>query len=237
LFEPLHLPSVILAFAITLVEMTEVVALVFALGAEGGALRPAALGATLGTVVVAGAAAVAGAGLASLPRSPLLWGAAVTLFLFGIFLFRSTLRTYRKIAHPPGSAAVRPASMPFAGGFAVGCVEAIEVVIVLVALAAGGHGFSALVGALSGGALLVVVAFAVHERVRRIKVPTLKLGATGALFAFALFWGTEASGARWPGPQSLADLWLIPLFGVAALAVWAVIRWRVPASEGPGAKG
>jgi uncharacterized membrane protein len=229
--------ALLLAFTLTIIEMTEVVALVFAIGAEGGALRPAALGAVTGVAGVSVVAAVLGVGLEALPRAPLLAGAAVTLFLFGIFLYRSTRKAYRRARAPPAPAPPSKAGVHFAGGATVGAVEATEVVVVLVALAAGGNGFSALIGAVLAGALLVAIALVVHERIRRIKVPTLKFGATSALFAFSVFWGSEAAGVQWPGPASYADLWLLPLFlasaGVIEVLLRLDARWHPPV----GAKG
>ncbi|MGB6500054.1 MAG: hypothetical protein WBG19_01440 [Thermoplasmata archaeon] len=214
----LYLPVVLAALLITLLEMTEVVALVLALGAEEPSLRHGAAGAVAGCATVALIALASGAALLAFPRSYLLWAAAVVLAAFGVFLFRSTLRTYRKlraaaIAGGPPAAPRRVAQ--FAGGFTVGAVEATEVVVVLLALTAAGYGGSAIVGAVTAGALLVVVAFAVGERVRRIKVPWLKLGGTSMLFAFSVFWAGEARGVSWPG----ADLFLIPLFVVSLVLV------------------
>lgn len=231
----LDLPSLLLAFGITVTEMTEVVALIFALGAEGGAFRPAAQGAVVGVAVVAGVAAVAGVGLERVPATALLAGASVVLFLFGLFLFRSTLRTYRRLRNPASPPPAHATSAtPFAGGFAAGAVEATETVVVLIAIVAGGQATSALLGAALAGALLVGVAFLVHERVRRVKVPTLKLAATSALFAFSAFWGSEAAGVAWPGPTALTDLYLLPLFALSVLVVGALVRWRSrpPAPDG-----
>jgi uncharacterized membrane protein len=77
------------------------------------------------------------------------------------------------------------------------------------------------------------VALAVGERVRRIKVPWLKLGATSVLFAFAVFWTGEAAGRSWPG----SDLFLIPLVVIAGVLVRGsielILRWRPPA-KAPG---
>ena len=231
------LAAVLLAFTLTVIEMTEVVALVFALGAEGGALRPAALGAIAGVAGVSLVALAVGVGLEALPRGPLLGGAAVTLFLFGLFLYRSTRKAYRRARAPPGAAGPSRPALPFAGGVVVGSVEATEVVVVLVALAAGGNGFSAVLGAIAAGVLLVVVAALVHERIRRIKVPTLKFAATSALFAFAVFWGSEAVGFAWPGPAAWQDLWLLPLFGASALVIDALLRWDATHTPSGGAKG
>ncbi|HTT26585.1 MAG TPA: hypothetical protein VMH90_06480 [Thermoplasmata archaeon] len=233
----IDIAAVLLAFALTIIEMTEVVALVFAIGAERDALRPAAAGAVAGVAGVSAIALAVGVGLEALPRGPLLGGAALTLFLFGIFLLRSTLRAYRRARAPATEGPPKWAGLHFAGGAVVGSVEATEVVIVLVALAAGGHGFSALVGAVLAGVLLVGVALVVHERIRRIKVPTLKFAATSALFSFAAFWGAEAVGFRWPGPSAYVDLWLLPLFAVSAAVLEAIVRFDAARPAPGGAKG
>src|ERR1700688_3616303 len=83
----LYLPALIGAFIITLVEMTEVVALVFALGSHHGSIRTGALGAIAGTAAVSVVALAFGAALVALPRSYLLWGSSIALIAFGLFLF------------------------------------------------------------------------------------------------------------------------------------------------------
>jgi uncharacterized membrane protein len=218
-----YLPAFLVAFLITVLEMTEVVAVVFALSADQRSVRPGAWGAVAGTSVVAAVALGFGAVIIALPRGYLLWGAAVVLAAFGIFLFRSTLRTFRRAAAARTGA---PTAIPphrrvvlFAGGFSVGVIEAIETVIVLLALAAAGYAFMALIGAVTGGAVLVVAALLVHEQIRKIKVPWLKLGATSVLLSFAVFWAGEAAGVTWPG----SDLILIPLVVVVALLVRSAI--------------
>ncbi len=228
----LAVAPVVVAFVVTVLELTEVVALVFALSAGTGSVRHGALGATAGTAVVALAALGSGTLLLTLPETALLWASAVVLAAFGVFLFRSTLRTYRRLRE---AAAGRPsaprsaAALQFAGGFAVGAVETTEVVVVLLALTAGGAGASAIVGSVAGGAVLVAVAAVVHERIRRIKTAWLKLGATSMVLAFAAFWSGEAAGVRWPG----GELVLVPLFAVSLLAVRlalsAALRARPPA--------
>ena len=198
----LYLPALAVAFLITVLEMTEVVALVFALAADHSTVRHGALGAVGGTAVVSALALGFGALILAFPRAYLLWGSAVVLAAFGGFLFRSTLKTYRSRRLGPNGSTVPTTGQTvaqFAGGFSVGAVESTETVVVLLALAAAGYGLSAIVGAVLGGALLVIVAILVHDRIRRIKVPWLKLGATAVVFSFALFWGGEAAGVSWPG--------------------------------------
>jgi len=210
----------ILAFVITVTELTEVVAIVFAVSTEADRVRTGVLGAIAGTGVVAVVALASGAALEAIPHGDFLGAAAVVLAAFGVFMFRSTLKSYRKFRDPvKAKAPAARHTLHFASGFSVGAVEATEAVIVLLALAAGGYGPSALVGAVAGGAILVVAALIVHERIRRIKVPTLKLGGTAMLFSFAAFWGGEAAGVGFPGTGSEVDLILIPFFVVAVLAV------------------
>lgn len=214
----IYIPAFITAFLVTLLEMTEVVALVFALSADTTNVRHGALGAVSGTTMVALIAAGFGAFIIMFPRSYLLWGSAAVLLAFGVFLFRSTLKTYRRQRFP--AAFAHPASggrnvAIFAGGFSVGTVETTEAVVVLLALAAAGYWFSAVVGAVLAGAILVAVAYALHGEIRKIKVPWLKVGATALVFSFAVFWGGEAAGVSWPG----GDLILVPFFVVGILLV------------------
>jgi Ca2+/H+ antiporter, TMEM165/GDT1 family len=217
--------SLALAFVLTLTEMTEVVALVFALRPESGSIRNGATGAIAGTAVVGGIALVAGSLLIRLPERALLAGSAVVLLAFGLFLFRSTLRSYRRAraASGPAPAQTGERAVQFAGGFTVGTIESIEAVIVLLGIAAGGQGFSAIVGAVTAGAVLVALAAVVHERIRRIKVPTLKLVGTSMLFSFAVFWGGEAAGVAWP----YGDLALVPLVLLFLLAVRGLVALRL----------
>ena len=219
----IDVPALLLALLITILELTEVVALVFALSADAATVRHGALGAVGGVAVVGVLSLAFGAAIVAFPHIYLLWASALVLAAFGVFLFRSTLRSYRRQAAQQAGAPPPPprhSALQFAGGFSVGAIEATEVVVVLLALAAAGYGFSALIGAVVGGMVLVVAALLVHERIRRIKVPWLKLGATSVLLSFAVFWGGEAAGVAWPG----ADLILIPFAVAFAVVVRGAIR-------------
>ena len=230
-----YVPAIIAGFIITLIELTEVVALVFALSADHDTIAHGAAGAVGGIAVVGALALVFGALLISFPRQYLLWASAVVLTGFAVFLFRSTVRSYRRsrAAQPPPIPARSPGrgSLQFAGGFSVGAVEATEVVVVLLALAAAGYGFSALIGAVAAGVALVVATAVVQQRIRRIKVPWLKLGANSMLFAFAVFWAGEAAGFAWPG----SDLVLIPLFLLGLVVVRGAVELELRRSARPAA--
>jgi len=227
----IYVPAFVVALLITLLEWTEVVALVFALSADQGSVRPVAAGAVSGSAVVGAIALGFSAILVAFPHGLLLWGSAVVLAAFGLFLFRSTLRTYRRArdaARPGSTPPVYRPVVEFGGGFTVGAVETTEAVIVLIALAAAGYGFSALVGAALGGGILVVAALFVGPGIRRIKVPWLKLGGTALLFTFAIFWAGEAAGVAWPGQ----DLFLIPLVVIVAV----VLRGGIALAMRPGSR-
>ena len=64
-----YYPALVVAFLITVLEMTEVVALVFALAADHTTVRHGALGAVGGTATVAAIAFVFGAILIAFPRN------------------------------------------------------------------------------------------------------------------------------------------------------------------------
>ncbi len=212
--------ALILALVVTLIEYTEVVVLIYALGAERGTLRYASIGAAVGSGVIAAIAIGAGRALVALPSSELLGASAIVLFAFGAFLFRSTLRTYRRARAPPSSAGPKIAPpVHFAGGFTVGAIETTEAVAVLLPLAAGGQYLAAVAGALAAAVGLAIAVALVHERIRRIKTPWLKLGATSLIFSFATFWAGEALRVPW----LYGEISLIPLFVVALLAVRGAI--------------
>ncbi|MGD0718785.1 MAG: hypothetical protein ABSA15_04320, partial [Thermoplasmata archaeon] len=136
MFPAISPATVVLAFLIVVVEMTEVIALVFALQGETGTLRTGAAGAVAGTAVIGTIAIVAGSLIVAIPSEYLLLGSGIVLVAFGVFLFRSTLRSYRKARAPPSPG--RGAGVPrgartilFTGGFTVGAVDTTEAVIVL----------------------------------------------------------------------------------------------------------
>ena len=72
----------------------------------------------------------------------------------------------------------------------------------------------------------MALAALLHERIRRIKVPWLKLGTTALVLAFAVFWSGEALGISWP----FSDLFLVPLFVLGLVVVRggvAILDWPV----------
>ena len=229
----LYFPALLVAFVITLLEMTEVVVLVVAVSADHPSARPGATGAVLGVTGVALVALLVGVSITLVRPLYLLVVSGVLLAAFGVFLFRSTLRTYRRAALPPSQTPPPKfaGAVQFGTGATAGAVEAVETVVVLLGITAAGYGWSAVAGALLAGGILVVLAFAIHEQLRKVKVPWLKLVATSMLFTFSVFWFGEAVGIAWP----YGDLFLIPLFGAALLVVRGTLQLGLGAARVPTA--
>lgn len=236
--------ALLVAFLITVLELTEVVAVVYAIGAGSRSMRPAAAGASGGVVLVALIALGTGVAITRFPLQYTLVGAALLLWGFGFFLLRSTLRTYlREARKKRGIQSTKRGGLEepglsdhalLAGSFSVGVVETVEAVVVLVALTAGGFGLEAALGFILGGILLLGVGVTLHERIRRLKVPPLKWVATSLLFTFAVFWSGESAGLwsriTFPtvgGVVVPADVVLLPVFAVALALVWVAIALRL----------
>jgi uncharacterized membrane protein len=236
--------ALLISFLITVLELTEVVAIVYALGAGRSSLRPGALGSASGVAVVGAVGLVVGIGLSAIPSDYTLIVGSALLWGFGFFLLRSTVKTYfkeakkaRGIAESGGHEGDEHLSdhALFAAAFSVGMVETTEAVIVLVAVAAGGYGLEALLGFAAGAALLFTLGVVLHERIRRIKVPPLKWVGTSLLFTFAAFWAIEslvdAGRLAWPSlPYGVPpDVLLLPLFLMALGLVRVAVSFRVRA--------
>jgi uncharacterized membrane protein len=243
--------ALITAFVITLVELTEVVAIVYALGASSRTLGPGFRGAVAGVALVGVIGLAAGATIAvTLGTYSILVG-SVMLWAFGVFLLRSTLRTYLREDRKSRGIASPKHEDPhgeltdqqlFSLGFSVGGIEALEAVIVLIAISAGGFPAEAIVGAVIAGAVLVLLGSSLHQQIRKIKVPALKWVTTSLLFTYAIFWTGEALGnfGRTVWPTTVLglpdDVLLIPIYVVVLLIVRAIVgaRVHVDRSSAPG---
>lgn len=248
--------ALVVAFLITVLELTEVVAVVYALGAGSRTMTPGTLGAIAGVAVVGGIALGVSVALSAIPPLDTLVVGALLLFGFGAFLFRSTVKTYfreakKRLGRGDGGPAAHqgeglaPHAL-FVGAFSVGAIETVEAAIVLVAISAAGFGWEALTGFILGGVLLVAIGWSLHTRIRQIKVPPLKWVATSLLFTFGVFWTGEALGAvglfHYPrlGPLP-ADIWILPIFlvslGLVGLAVRFAVARRVRSLDAPVHRG
>lgn len=229
----------VVAVLITDLELTEVVAMVYALGTGSKRLTYGLLGAVAGVAVVGTLGLVAGAALTHFPLQWTLLAGAVVLYAFGLFLFRSTGRTYYREAQARAdetmvaSKKFEPDALGdralFGAALSVSMVETAEAVIVLVGLAAAGSGWEALEGFIVGGAILVCAGFILHERIRRLKVPALKWVGTSLLFTFAMFWtfewADETGRLTLPSvPIIGSDILVLPLFLMSLVLVRAGVQ-------------
>jgi uncharacterized membrane protein len=236
--------ALLVAFLITVLELTEVVAIVYALSASNRSMRQGVLGAISGVVFVSLLALVAGVVIVqyqSVAETILLIVSALLLWGFGIVLFRSTIKSYFKEAlkkKGTGDKGSQPVTDElgskalFSGGFSVGAVETLEAVIVLLALTAGGYGDEAVIGFIAGGALLLILGYVLHDSIRKVKVPPLKWVGTTLLFTFAIFWSGEsmedAGWFNWPTfGTNFSDIVLVPIFVLTLVAVWYAVNFRV----------
>jgi uncharacterized membrane protein len=237
--------ALLTAFLITVTEMTEVVAIVYALGAESKHMRPGLSGACAGVAVVGGISLVIGFALtraAQISEVATLSIGALLLWFFAFFLLRSTFKTYvredrksRGVAstwHGESHEGLGPRAL-FASAFSVGVIESLEACVVLIGLVAAGSVWESVVGAVVGGALLVTLGFFLHERIRKVKVPPLKWVATSMLFTFATFWSLEDAGdlkwVSWPATVLgvPSDILLVPIFLAAFASVAVAVRIRI----------
>lgn len=192
------------AFFITLLEMTDVVALVYALGAGARSMRPGLVGAVGGVALVSVVAIAVGLALVGIPDALTHAVGTVIIWGFSFVLLNSTFKTYRREAqrkagqkvqkkeHPPPEALTNRDLV--VTGFAVGCGETIEAAIPLLALSATSGSSPVVVGALFAGVVIIVAAYFLHEHIKRIKIPLMKWVATSLLFAFAMLWTLETLG-------------------------------------------
>ncbi|UDL94062.1 hypothetical protein LGH83_16180 [Lichenihabitans sp. PAMC28606] len=126
--------------------------------------------------------------------------------------------------------------MAASAAFKITMVEGIEVVFI--AMASGGPGLlaPAIIGALAGLALVVVLGLALHRPVAMIPENTLKFIVGLLLCSFGTFWVGEGMGFDWPGQ----DWSLAALNGgylAAALALVPPCRARAMRNVAPTIEG
>lgn len=196
--------ALVSAFFITLLEMTDVVALVYALGSGSKSMRPGLLGATGGVAIVSLAAIGVGLALVGVPDALTHAVGTVIIWGFSFVLLNSTFKTYRREAQRKAGIQTRKKEHPSPDtltsrdlavtGLAVGAGETIEAAIPLLAISATSGATPVVLGALAAGATIAIAAHFLHAHIKRIKVPLLKWVATSILFAFAMIWTLETLG-------------------------------------------
>jgi uncharacterized membrane protein len=204
------------SFAASLVECTEALTIVLAVGVTRG-WRSALTGTLCGTVVLALMIVACGPLLAQqlIPISILQLIIGVLLLLFGLrWLRKAILRSahviplhdetmaYQKQIVQMGSPNKIAAFdvMAFSASFKVVFIEGIEVVFIVIAMSTTQASLiSAVTGAVAALLLVTLLGLVVHRPLTKIPENSLKFGVAVILSAFGLFWIGEGSGHPWPG--------------------------------------
>lgn len=224
------------AFLASLVEVVEAFTIVLAVGVTRS-WRPALIGAAFALVILAGLVLAFGPLLALVPITVLQFVVGVLLILFGMrWLRKAILRAGGFIAFRDEDAAFlretaalrnqaddrRADYLAGVASFKAVLLEGIEVVFIVIAVgAAHGQTFYASLGALAALVLIMFVGLIVHRPLALIPENTLKFVVGLMLTSFGIFWTGEGIGADWPG----ADLALLAIFAVVAVASLAIVRW------------
>jgi Ca2+/H+ antiporter, TMEM165/GDT1 family len=241
-------PSVLAAFLASLVEFVEAMTVVLAVGAVRG-WRGALGGAGMALIVLLVIIVVLGPALTAVPLGAVRLAVGTLMLLFGMrWLRKAILRSAGIIPlHDETQAYARQREamgrlggsgagwdrIAVAASFKITMLEGIEVVFIVIAVGAAGHGLlvPASLGALA--ALLVVIALgvALHRPVATIPENTLKFLVGIILSAFGAFWAGEGIGIDWPGGD-FAIFGLAAGFLVVALACVSMARASAAARVG-----
>ncbi|MGH7101400.1 MAG: COG4280 domain-containing protein [Acetobacteraceae bacterium] len=209
-------PTLLAAFLASLVECIEAMTVVLAVGAVRG-WRGALAGSFAALVVLLVLVAVLGPALDRIPLDVMQAAVGTLLLLFGMrWLRKAILRAAGVIAsrdeeaaysrqrhalEQVGGDARRWDGVAIATAFKITMIEGVEVVFIVIAMGAAGHGLLAPAGAGALAALLVVLVLGLllHRPVASIPENLLKLVVGILLTSFGTFWVGEGMGLSWPG--------------------------------------
>jgi len=229
------------AFAGSMVELIEILAVVLVVGRVSG-WRNALVGAGGAVGLVVLVALVAGSSLALVPIRLLEVLAGAGLLAFGGWWAVSVVRYYgsarRKDDGEEGEEARLTRGLSGGGtragwdpialsvAFKGSLIESLEIAIIVVGLGLAAGDWSESVG----GALVAAVgltAFAVPLRgaLERVPVKPTKFVASALLLGFGTYWLGEGVGLDWPG-GALSILGLVLLWGLLVAAGSALLRSR-----------
>jgi uncharacterized membrane protein len=225
------------AFAGSLIELVEILAVVLVVGSVAGWRNAlAGAGSAVGLVVVV--ALIVGKGLALIPVHALEFVAGVILLAFGQMWARSVIKYYGGILQPKDDEDERlrdqlrregrPAwnLVALVAAFKSSLLESVEIAIVVVGFGlAGGDWFESIGGALMASIGLIIFAILLRAPLARVPVKAMKFVASMLLLGFGTYWLGEGLGHEWPtGSWSL--LWLPLLWGLLMAAGTEFLRLR-----------
>ena len=209
-------PTILAAFLASLVEFIEALTVVLAVGAVRG-WRGALGGTGLALLLLLIIVVVLGPALTRIPLDAVQLGVGTLLLLFGmrwlrkailraagviplhdeIALFAEEVETLSRF----GRVTRGWDRLAVATAFKITMVEGIEVVFIVIAMGAAGHGLLTAASLGAAAALLAVIALGLllHKPVATIPENTLKFTVGVLLSSFGTFWIGEGAGLAWPG--------------------------------------
>jgi uncharacterized membrane protein len=229
-------PTILAACLASLVEFTEALTIVLAVGTVRG-WRSALGGTGLALLVLIAMIALLGPTLTHIPLKVVQLAVGTLLLLFGMrWLRKAILRSAgimplhdEDAAYAAKQAALGQTgitarawdSLAVSTAFKITILEGIEVVFIVIAIGATGQGllFAASIGAVM--ALLVVIALGLvlHRPVAMIPENKLKFIVGVLLSAFGTFWVGEGLNLGWPGNDLAIGGLICGFFAAALLAV------------------
>jgi uncharacterized membrane protein len=233
------------AFLASLVEATEALTVVLAVGTVRG-WRPALVGTSLAVAVLLLLVAILGPALQRIPLERLQLVVGVLLLLFGMrWLRKAVLRAAGVIPFHDEEAVFSSQTRSLSearllttfsldttaliAAFKIVMLEGIEVVFIVLAIGAtSGHLIVASMGAACAVVVVALVGLVVHRPLAKIPENSLKFAVGVLLCAFGTFWTGEGVGITWPG-DDWSILVLVAGF-VAISAVGAVLCRSQPAA-------
>jgi uncharacterized membrane protein len=230
-------PTITAAFLASLVEFVEALTVVLAVGTVRG-WSGALIGAGGAVALLLAIVVSLGPALTEIPLQDVQLVVGGLLLLFGMrWLRKAVLRAAGIIAlHDEGATYVKETealrrlgggdrrhwdTVAVATAFKITMLEGLEVILIVIAVGAGGAGLliPASVGAVAALFLVVVLGVVIHKPLSAIPENTLKFAVGILLSGFGTFWVGEGLGVAWPAEDwSLVGLTLGFLL-VALLAV------------------
>lgn len=243
-----NLPAFATAGLASLVEFTEALTVLLAVGAGRG-WRSAIAGGGAGLVVLIGLVVLFGPGLAGLMLGPAKIAVGTLLVLFGLrWLRKATRRAAGILPQRDEEAALRRHSdrfgrnsgapmrwdgIGFIAAFQAVVVEGLEVVFIVVAVGSPSPGLlePAVLGALAALVLVVVLGAVLHGPLTRVPQNTLKRLIGAVLAGLGTFWIGDGAGLGWPGDDAAILGLGLGFYALSVLA--ASLLRRAPAGARP----
>lgn len=226
------------AFAGSLIELVEILAVVLVVGKVAG-WRNALVGSgsAIGLTIVV--SLILGKSLTLIPVHILEIIAGVVLLAFGQVWTRSVVKYYGGILKQSEDEDERIRAELVREGvksgwnwfslmtaFKSSLLESVEIAIVVVTLGVtGGRWFEAIGGALVAAVGLVFFAFQLRAPLKRIPVKLMKFIASMLLMGFGTYWLGQGLDVHWP-TGSWAIIWLPLVWGLLMAGAATFLRWR-----------